>query len=115
MARKNENSSQFRHFEECYLNEVSLAAMVMKLNVLLGIAESFEDERDNIAPQPAMQPPQSYSIEEERSCGNLQASLQATGQSTGVGSGIAWTRTSDLQAMGRIMHSTWSAFTGCAT
>ncbi|MGH0144446.1 UNVERIFIED_CONTAM: hypothetical protein FKN15_002794, partial [Acipenser sinensis] len=32
-----------------------------------------------------------------------------------VGSGIAWTRTGDLQAIGRILHSTRSAFTGCAT
>ncbi|MGH0166064.1 UNVERIFIED_CONTAM: hypothetical protein FKN15_050412 [Acipenser sinensis] len=27
----------------------------------------------------------------------------------------AWIRTCDLQAVGRILHSTWSAFTGCAT
>ncbi|MGH0156272.1 UNVERIFIED_CONTAM: hypothetical protein FKN15_031128 [Acipenser sinensis] len=66
--------------------------------------------------------------------GNLQAGTQAPGQSTGVslavlgqlwpatselpstvGSGIAWTQTDDLQAIGRILHSTWSAFTGCAT
>ena len=32
-----------------------------------------------------------------------------------VGKGIAWTRTGDLQAIGRILHSTRSAFTGCAT
>ncbi|MGH0150762.1 UNVERIFIED_CONTAM: hypothetical protein FKN15_018220 [Acipenser sinensis] len=32
-----------------------------------------------------------------------------------VGNDIAWIRTCDLQAIGRILHSTWSAFTGCTT
>ncbi|MGH0135890.1 UNVERIFIED_CONTAM: hypothetical protein FKN15_026577 [Acipenser sinensis] len=32
-----------------------------------------------------------------------------------VGSGIAWTRASNLQAIGHILHSTRSAFTECAT
>ncbi|MGH0156856.1 UNVERIFIED_CONTAM: hypothetical protein FKN15_033542 [Acipenser sinensis] len=32
-----------------------------------------------------------------------------------VGRGIAWTQTSDLQAIGHILHSTRSAFTGCTT
>ncbi|MGH0129699.1 UNVERIFIED_CONTAM: hypothetical protein FKN15_069218 [Acipenser sinensis] len=32
-----------------------------------------------------------------------------------VGCGIAWTRTSNIQAIGRILHSTRSTFTGCAT
>ncbi|MGH0161516.1 UNVERIFIED_CONTAM: hypothetical protein FKN15_066479 [Acipenser sinensis] len=32
-----------------------------------------------------------------------------------VGCGIAWTRTGDLQAIGRILHATRSAFTGCTT
>ncbi|MGH0169591.1 UNVERIFIED_CONTAM: hypothetical protein FKN15_057115 [Acipenser sinensis] len=32
-----------------------------------------------------------------------------------VGCGIAWTRTLDVQTIGRILHSTWSAFTRCAT
>ncbi|MGH0173946.1 UNVERIFIED_CONTAM: hypothetical protein FKN15_066806 [Acipenser sinensis] len=35
--------------------------------------------------------------------------------SSTVGSGIAWTGTGDLQAIERILHSTWSAFTRCAT
>ncbi|MGH0166668.1 UNVERIFIED_CONTAM: hypothetical protein FKN15_066872 [Acipenser sinensis] len=32
-----------------------------------------------------------------------------------LGKGIAWTRTRDVQTIGHILHSTWSAFTGCAT
>ncbi|MGH0150156.1 UNVERIFIED_CONTAM: hypothetical protein FKN15_048837 [Acipenser sinensis] len=32
-----------------------------------------------------------------------------------VGKGIAWTRTRDVQTIGYILHSTWSAFTACAT
>ncbi|MGH0119098.1 UNVERIFIED_CONTAM: hypothetical protein FKN15_031431 [Acipenser sinensis] len=32
-----------------------------------------------------------------------------------VGKRIAWTRTRDVQTIERILHSTWSAFTGCAT
>ncbi|MGH0181762.1 UNVERIFIED_CONTAM: hypothetical protein FKN15_007800 [Acipenser sinensis] len=32
-----------------------------------------------------------------------------------VGKGIAWTRTRDVQTIGHVLHSTWSAFTGCAT
>ncbi|MGH0173075.1 UNVERIFIED_CONTAM: hypothetical protein FKN15_064371 [Acipenser sinensis] len=32
-----------------------------------------------------------------------------------VSKGIAWTRTGDVQTIGHILHSTWRAFTGCAT
>ncbi|MGH0151177.1 UNVERIFIED_CONTAM: hypothetical protein FKN15_035018 [Acipenser sinensis] len=32
-----------------------------------------------------------------------------------IGKGIAWTRTCDVQTIGHILHSTLSAFTGCAT
>ncbi|MGH0145143.1 UNVERIFIED_CONTAM: hypothetical protein FKN15_025621 [Acipenser sinensis] len=28
---------------------------------------------------------------------------------------VAWTRTRNVQTIERILHSTWSAFTGCAT
>ncbi|MGH0181311.1 UNVERIFIED_CONTAM: hypothetical protein FKN15_006504 [Acipenser sinensis] len=32
-----------------------------------------------------------------------------------VSKGIAWTQTRDVQTIERILHSTWSAFTGCAS
>ncbi len=32
-----------------------------------------------------------------------------------VSKGIAWTQTCNVQTIGHILHSTWSAFTGCAT
>ncbi|MGH0125192.1 UNVERIFIED_CONTAM: hypothetical protein FKN15_029531 [Acipenser sinensis] len=32
-----------------------------------------------------------------------------------VGKGIAWTRTRNVQTIECILHSTWSAFTGCTT
>ncbi|MGH0179182.1 UNVERIFIED_CONTAM: hypothetical protein FKN15_000873 [Acipenser sinensis] len=32
-----------------------------------------------------------------------------------VSKGIAWTRTRNVQTIKRILHSTWSTFTGCAT
>ncbi|MGH0136965.1 UNVERIFIED_CONTAM: hypothetical protein FKN15_071068 [Acipenser sinensis] len=66
--------------------------------------------------------------EDNAALGSLQASPQAPGQTTGVagvrsaedtladlsppcpqftvGNGIAWTRTGDIQAIGRILHST---------
>ncbi|MGH0168541.1 UNVERIFIED_CONTAM: hypothetical protein FKN15_005987 [Acipenser sinensis] len=52
----------------------------------------------------------------DRFCFTLQARLAANPElPSTVGSGIAWTRTGDLQAIGRILHSTQSAFTGCGT
>ncbi|MGH0119526.1 UNVERIFIED_CONTAM: hypothetical protein FKN15_006018 [Acipenser sinensis] len=67
--------------------------------------------------RPAMQPPRARASEDNAALGSLQASPQAPSQSTGVAGvrGIAWTRTGDVQAIGRILHSTRSAFTGCTT
>ncbi|MGH0154557.1 UNVERIFIED_CONTAM: hypothetical protein FKN15_027405 [Acipenser sinensis] len=87
--------------------------------------------------RPTVQPPQSYSVGGQRSSGQL------IGKPAGVrpdladlvppplvlsqmcaspwellsttGSGIAWTRTSEIQAIGRILHSTRSDFTRCNT
>ncbi|MGH0122882.1 UNVERIFIED_CONTAM: hypothetical protein FKN15_023842 [Acipenser sinensis] len=50
--------------------------------------------------------------EDNAALGSLQASPQELLSS--VGSGIVWTRTGDLQAIGRILYFKRSAFTRCA-
>ncbi|MGH0130568.1 UNVERIFIED_CONTAM: hypothetical protein FKN15_015419 [Acipenser sinensis] len=91
--------------------------------------------------RPTVQPPQSYSVGGQRRCGQLTGKptgarpdhrgrwcavsrghpgrpkpspLAPWELPSTVGSGIAWTRTGDLQAIGRILHSMRSTFTRCA-